>query len=239
MEKSKRIKLILGLFYLTAISLFLMYFFSKFTFEEITSYKFIQDNRDYFFDLKKNNIILLAFIFLILIISWVFAAGFGSPVALLGGFIFGKWLGTFLVALGLAVGATFLYIFGNYFLKDIIKDKFLIKYKNLELKFKKSEFNFLLIYRLVGGIPFAISNVLPCMFNVKISNFFFATLIGIFPQIFLMVSLGSGIENIIQKNESAPEIKDLLLAPDIYIPILGFIFLILITVFLKKIFYKK
>ena len=239
MEKSKRIKLILGLFYLTAISLFLMYFFSKFTFEEITSYKFIQDNRDYFFDLKKNNIILLAFIFLILIISWVFAAGFGSPVALLGGFIFGKWLGTFLVALGLAVGATFLYIFGNYFLKDIIKDKFLIKYKNLELKFKKSEFNFLLIYRLVGGIPFAISNVLPCMFNVKISNFFFATLIGIFPQIFLMVSLGSGIENIIQKNESAPEIKDLLLAPDIYIPILGFIFLILMTVFLKKIFYKK
>ena len=239
MEKSKRIKLILGLFYLTAISLFLMYFFSKFTFEEITSYKFIQDNRDYFFDLKKNNIILLAFIFLILIISWVFAAGFGSPVALLGGFIFGKWLGTFLVALGLAVGATFLYIFGNYFLKDIIKDKFLIKYKNLELKFKKSEFNFLLIYRLVGGIPFAISNVLPCMFNVKISNFFFATLIGIFPQIFLMVSLGSGIENIIQKNESAPEIKDLLLAPDIYIPILGFIFLILITVFLKKIFYKN
>ena len=123
MEKSKRIKLILGLFYLTAISLFLMYFFSKFTFEEITSYKFIQDNRDYFFDLKKNNIILLAFIFLILIISWVFAAGFGSPVALLGGFIFGKWLGTFLVALGLAIGATFLYIFGNYFLKDIIKDK--------------------------------------------------------------------------------------------------------------------
>ena len=239
MEKSKRIKLILGLFYLTAISLFLMYFFSKFTFEEITSYKFIQDNRDYFFDLKKNNIILLAFIFLILIISWVFAAGFGSPVALLGGFIFGKWLGTFLVALGLAIGATFLYIFGNYFLKDIIKDKFLIKYKNLELKFKKSEFNFLLIYRLVGGIPFAISNVLPCMFNVKISNFFFATLIGIFPQIFLMVSLGSGIENIIQKNESAPEIKDLLLAPDIYIPILGFIFLILMTVFLKKIFYKK
>ena len=239
MEKSKRIKLILGLFYLTAISLFLMYFFSKFTFEEITSYKFIQDNRDYFFDLKKNNIILLAFIFLILIILWVFAAGFGSPVALLGGFIFGKWLGTFLVALGLAIGATFLYIFGNYFLKDIIKDKFLIKYKNLELKFKKSEFNFLLIYRLVGGIPFAISNVLPCMFNVKISNFFFATLIGIFPQIFLMVSLGSGIENIIQKNESAPEIKDLLLAPDIYIPILGFIFLILITVFLKKIFYKK
>ena len=39
--------------------------------------------------------------------------------------------------------------------------------------------------------------------------------------------------------EIITEIKDLLLAPDIYIPILGFIFLILMTVFLKKIFYKK
>ena len=49
-----------------------------------------------------------------------------------------------------------LYIFANFFLKDLmIRDKFLNKFKNLELKFKKSEFLYLLIYRFVGGIPFA------------------------------------------------------------------------------------
>ncbi len=36
----------------------------------------------------------------------------------LGGFIFGKWIGTLVVVTGLSVGATFLYIFGNYFLRD-------------------------------------------------------------------------------------------------------------------------
>ena len=60
------------------------------------------------------------------------------------------------------------YIFGaNYFFKEIIKEKFLTRFKNLEVKFKKSEFIYLLIYRFIGGIPFALSNVLPCIFNVK------------------------------------------------------------------------
>ena len=64
----------------------------------------------------------------------------------------------------------------------MIKEKFLNRFKNLEIKFKKSEFIFLLVYRFVGGIPFAIANVLPCLFNVKISNFFWSTLIGIIPS---------------------------------------------------------
>ena len=79
--------------------------------------------------------------------------GFGSPVALMGGFIFGKWIGTLVVVLGLSIGATFLYIFGNYFLKQLIREKFLNKFKNLEIKFKQSEFIYLLIYRFIGGIP--------------------------------------------------------------------------------------
>ena len=41
----------------------------------------------------------------------------------------------------MSIGATFLYIFGNYFFKDLIREKFLNKFQNLEIKFKKSEFN--------------------------------------------------------------------------------------------------
>ena len=165
-------------------------------------------------------------------------AGFGSPVALLGGFIFGKWLGVIIVVLGLSFGSTFLYIFGNYFLKDFIREKFLIKYKKLEIKFKKSEFLYLLIYRFIGGIPFALANVLPCIFNVKVKNFFWATLLGIIPQIFLMASIGSGIEKVIDQNLQAPKITDLIYSPEIYIPILAFAILIILTIIARKIFYK-
>ena len=118
MEKSKKVKITLGLFYLLVVSSFLYFFLSKFTLEELTSYEFIKNNRDYFFGLKQNNLLLLSVIFIFLTIIWVLMAGFGSPVALLAGFIFGKWLGTIILVLGLSVGATILYIFGNYFLRD-------------------------------------------------------------------------------------------------------------------------
>jgi uncharacterized membrane protein YdjX (TVP38/TMEM64 family) len=239
MEKSKKVKITLGLFYLLVVSSFLYFFLSKFTLEELTSYEFIKNNRDYFFGLKQTNLFLISLIFLISSIVWFVMAGFGLPAALLAGFIFGKWLGTFILIIGMTIGATILYIIGNYFFKDIIKEKFLIKFKNLETKFKKSEFIYLLIYRFVGGIPFAISNVLPCIFNVKANNFFWATFIGITPQLFLLVSIGSGLEKIIEQNLEAPSMMDLIYTPDIYIPLIAFIGLVLISIIARKMFYKN
>ena len=240
MEKAKKIKIFIGLFYLVAICLFLYFFFSKFSLQDLTSYDFIKENRSYFFELKNSNLFLTSIIFLLLTILWVFPfLGFGSPVALLGGFIFGKWIGTLIVVLGLSIGATFLYVFGNYFLKDLIREKFLNKFKSLEIKFKKSEFTFLLIYRFIGGIPWQLSCLIPTLFNVRVKNFFFATLIGIIPQIFLAVSIGSGLEKIIDQNSEIPSITDIIFSADIYVPILAFFGLILITIILRKLFYKN
>jgi uncharacterized membrane protein YdjX (TVP38/TMEM64 family) len=239
MDKSKKVKITLGLFYLIVVSSFLYFFLSKFTLEELTSYEFIKNNRDYFHGMKQANLFLISLIFLLSTIFWVIMAGFGLPVALLAGFIFGKWLGTFILIIGMTVGATILYTLGNYFFKEVIKERFLNRFKNLEIKFKKSEFIYLLVYRFIGGIPFALSNVLPCIFNVKASNFFWATLIGITPQLFLVVSIGSGLEKIIEQNLEAPRIIDLIYSPDIYIPMLAFAALITITIIAKKIFYKS
>jgi len=240
MEKTKKIKIFIGLFYLTAVSLFLYFLFSKFTIQDFKSYDFIRENRSFFFELKNSNLFLLLIIFLLSTILWVFPfLGFGSPVAILGGFIFGKWIGTIVVILGLSIGATFLYIFGNYFLRDLIREKFLNKYQKLEMKFKKSEFIYLLIYRFIGGIPWQLSCLLPTIFNVKIKNFFFATLLGIIPQIFLAVSIGNGLEKIIDQNSKPPTITEIIFSQDIYVPILAFSGLILVTIFLRKIFYKS
>ena len=239
MEKTKKIKIFIFLFYVSAVLLFLYFIFSKFTLQEITSYDFLKNNRDYFFELRQTNLFILGLLFLIFTIIWILAAGFGSPITLLAGFIFGKWLGSILVVIGMTIGATGLYLFANYFFKEIIKEKFLNKFQNLEEKFKKSEFNFLLIYRFVGGIPFAISNILPCIFNVKTTNFFIATLIGLIPQVFIWVSLGSGLEKIIDQNEEAPNFTELITSPDIYIPIVAFVILVIVTIIIRKFFYKK
>jgi len=240
MEKTKKIKIFIGLSYLILLSVFLFLFFSKFSIQEITSYDFIKENRIFFLELKNSNLILVSIIFLIFTILWVFPfLGFGSPIALLGGFIFGKWIGTIVVILGLSFGATFLYIFGNYFLKDIIRERFSKKFENLQVKFKDSEFLYLLVYRLIGGIPWQLSCLLPTIFNVKISNFYFATLIGIIPTVFLMVSIGNGLEKVIDQNSEIPLITDIIFSPEIYIPLLAFFSLVFISIVLRKLFYKN
>ncbi len=239
MANSKKIKLFLGLFYFSLVSIFLYFLFTKFSFQEITSYDFIKNNRNYFSELKKSNLLLLGLSFILFATLWVFAAGFGTPLALFGGFIFGKWLGLLFAIIGMTFGATLLYVFANYFLKEMIRDKFLNQFKNLEQKFKKSEFIYLLIYRFVGGIPFQIQNVLPCIFNVKLSNFFWSTFFGMIPSLFLMISIGSGLEEIIDQNLEAPSVIDLLSSPSIFTPLIAFFVLIGITIFLRNLFYKK
>ena len=239
MQKTKKIKIIIGIIYLILLFIFLYLFFSKFTFEEITTYRFIQNNMEYIINIKQTNIILLSLFFMVFTIIWVFILGFGTPILLAAGFIYGKWLGTLLAVSALSMGATILYIFAGYFFKDLIIEKLLDKFKNLEIKFKKNEYIFFLIYRFVGGIPFQIQNILPVLFNVRLKNYFFGTLLGIVPQSFIIVSLGSGISKIIKTNDSMPSMIKLLSSSEIYLPILGFVFLVFLTIFLKKIFYKN
>ena len=239
MNREKKIKLFLGSAYILIVFVFLMIFFNNFSFQDFSSYELIRQNREALENIKNSNIFLSSIIFLIGTIVWVLFLGFGSPVFLVGGFIFGMWLGTLLVVFGLSIGATFLYIFANYFLKDLVEEKFSSRFSNFTEKFKKNEFVFFLIYRFVGGIPFFISNILPTIFNVKVRNFFLGSIIGMTPQLFVGASLGAGLSKILEENSEVPSILELIFSPDIYLPILGIVILVLIGLLLKKKFYEK
>ena len=239
MNKEKKIKIFFGSAYILIVSIFLWFFFSKFSFQDFSSYELIRDNRDTLEQVKNSNIFISSILFLLGTIIWVLLLGFGSPVFLVGGFIFGKWLGTLIIVFGLSIGATFLYMFANYFLKDLIEEKFSSRFNNLTEKFKENEFTFFLVYRFIGGIPFFISNILPTIFNVKIRNFFLGSVIGMTPQLFVGASLGAGLNKILEENSEAPSLLQLLLTPDIYLPIIGIITLVLIGFLLRKKFYSK
>ena len=239
MQKTKNIKIFIGTIYLILLFIFLYLFFSKFSLEEITTYKFIQANREYLANIKQTNTILISFAFLIFTIIWVLILGFASPILLAAGFIFGKWLGVLLVVSSMTIGATLLYIFGNYFFKDLIREKFLNRFKNLEKRFKKKELTYMIIYRVIGGIPFQLSNLIPCMFSVRAKNFFIGSIIGMIPQAFIFSSLGAGLENQIRKNIEPPSIIELITSFEIYAPILGFVFLLIFIFVIKNLFYKN
>ena len=110
---------------------------------------------------RQTNLILLGILF-VLFDCLGFAAGFCLPLH--------YWLDLFwemvwllFVLIGMTLGATYLY-FANFFKRND-RENFNC-FKKLEEKFRKSEFIYLLIFRFVGGVPFQIQNVLPCIFDV-------------------------------------------------------------------------
>ena len=235
MEKAKKIKIFLGIIYFLIVSIFLWFFFSNFSMDEITSYEFIRKNRDSLLGIKESNFFFIILLFIVMTVIWVLLLGFGSPVALLGGFIFDKWIGTLIVSISLTIGATCLYLFANFFLKELIEKKFEKKFSNLTQKIKKNEFLYFFIYRFVGGVPpFFVANILPILFNIKTSIYFLGSWLGMIPAIFVFTSLGSGLEKIINQNIEAPSFFALATSPEIYIPVVGFLFLIIIVFFVKR-----
>ena len=55
MEKTKKIKIFVGIFYLILVGLFLSFFFLKFSLQDILSYDFIKDNREPFIEISKEE----------------------------------------------------------------------------------------------------------------------------------------------------------------------------------------
>ena len=69
---------------------------------------------------------------------------------------------------------------------------------------------------------------------MSIKNYFLGTFLGILPQLFILASIGSGLEGVIEKNESAPSIVQLLQSQEIYLPIIGFFGLLVFILLIKK-----
>ena len=233
MIKVKKVKIIMGLVYLVILSIFIYFLFNYFDFEDISSIKVIHSNQDQLNILKENNLILLISIFFLMTVLWVFLLGFGSPVALIGGFIFGKWIGTIIVTMSLSIGALCLYIFAKFFLYDFLKEKLFVKFKKLDLMFQKKQLLIMIIFRFVGIVPFFLANLLPVIFNINAKNYLLGTIIGIMPAIFIMVSLGSGINEAIYSFEEFPSLLSLISLPEIYIPVVGFFILLILSILLK------
>jgi len=213
--------------------------FSIFDLKDLTDINFFKNNQQLLSNFKSENIFLLLILFSIFSIVWIILLGFGTPILLFAGFIFGKWLGTLVSVLSFTIGATLLYLLANFFFKDLIKKKLSKRIEKFINLFNKNDFLYFMLFRFTGGgMPFALQNVLPVIFSMKIKNYFFATLLGIIPSVFLVASLGAGVGNFINKSNSISWIG-LIKDPEIYFPILIFILLLILASLINKFLFNK
>ncbi len=237
---TKNIKIALGLIYILCLSLILYGFFIFVDVTQLNNYGYIRDKTQFLIEIRDQNLVWFTTLFFLFLILWILLLGFATPMALVAGFLFGKIYGTLISVFGFTIGCTLLYIFANQYFKSLILEKLSKRISKFKEIFNKNEFFYFMIFRFAGGggTPFAIQNLLPVLFNMKIKNYFFSTLIGLFPMVFILCAIGSGIEKIIESNID-PSFLTMIQNKEIYFPILGFFIILFLSFLLRKIYFKK
>ena len=236
MTQLSKLKIILGIIYLLIVTFITFLFF----YYEIYSYvnaDFIKNNRQDIFKYLDRHIFFNSFLFLIFCIIWFFLLGFGFPLIIVAGFAFGSILGSMLLLLGFAFGSLSLYVFANYYFRDLVFKYFSNKYKNLNIHFKNNDFAYLLFLRLVPGLPSQAISLIPILFNMNLKNYFFASLIGAAPSIIILVSLVSGISSKVEKGTNFD--INLLSDPQISLPLAALAIMVLVINYIKKNFFRS
>ena len=237
--KSSNSKIYLGGIYLMVLCIAIYFLFSTFDIKDLTSYEFIRENRELILKYKDNNIFFLTIVFFIItVLLNVLLCPILLPTLVIG-FIFGKWLGTLILIFGSTFGSVLLYLLAKTFFSELIEKKFTAKFSKFIKFFNKNETIYFMFFRFMGGggTPFPIQNILPVIFNMSVKNYIAATFLGIIPITFVTVALGSGIENVIDQNAEL-NFLSVFLSPEIYLPIIGFFILLIISFFIKIFFFK-
>ena len=235
----KNLKIFLGVSYLILLFLFLYFIFTVIEInrlDDFTYYKELQSDLDTFIS---TNVLINILYFFIFAVIWVALLGFGSPILIISGILFGQIIGTIVSVFSISIGALILYSIGNFFFRDIVKVILEKKFEKYVQLFQKNEFFYFFIYRFVGGlgVPFGLQNLIPILFGMKKLNYFLASILGFIPGFFIINTIGAGLNSYISQAENFSMI-DLILTPEIYIPILMFSVLMLFSIVLKKKFFN-
>ena len=238
--KLLNIKWVIGSIYLLLLIAGITFFLSKYNISDFFSYEFIRLNKNVILEYRRENFLILTILFFTFSIVWVLMLGFAMPLLIFSGFVFGKWWGILIVLTSTSIGATLLYFLAGLFFRDIIQEKFAPKFSKLKKFFNKNELVYFMFFRFIGGggTPYAVQNTLPILFNMSMKNYIIATFLGSMPSMFVTVSIGSGIESIIDQNAKLSAIN-VIFSPEIYIPIVCFFILLLIGFVIKKLYFKE
>ena len=83
---------------------------------------------------------------------------------------------------------------------------------------------------------FFLQNLLPILFGMKKRNYFFSSCFGFIPSFFIMNTIGAGL-NIYVKQANNFNMINLIFTKEIYLPILMFVVLMILSLLIKKRFF--
>lgn len=135
---------------------------------------------------------------IVFMLLWVASAVFllpGAALGIVGGILFGPWLGTFYTALGATIGAVAAFLAGKYVARDMVKG---MMEKNPKLRkidegVKKEGWRFVMLTRLVPVFPYNVQNYVYSLTAIKLPLYALTTFVFMLPGVFAFSFAGGAV----------------------------------------------
>ncbi|MGI9319534.1 MAG: TVP38/TMEM64 family protein, partial [bacterium] len=109
-------------------------------------------------------------------------------LTLVGGAIFGFYIGSLVVVVSATIGATIAFLLARYLFDDLVKQKMGDRLSKIRENFRKEGALYLFSMRLVPVFPFFAINLLMGLTSIKTSTYAIASLIGMAPGTMVFVN---------------------------------------------------
>ncbi|MEL6977315.1 MAG: TVP38/TMEM64 family protein [Pseudomonadota bacterium] len=201
-------------------------------FGDALSFDTLRDNREQLLAWRDANVVLVAGVF-VAIYAAVVALSIPGAIwmTLLGGFLFGTWLGAPLIVLAATLGATAVFLIARTSLGAALREKAGPWLKKLEAGFQENAWSYMLILRLVPAFPFFVVNLAPALLGARLWTFVWTTALGIVPGTVVFTSVGAGLGEVIDQG-GEPNLG-VIFEPHVLGPLLGLAALSALPVLVK------
>jgi uncharacterized membrane protein YdjX (TVP38/TMEM64 family) len=172
----------------------------------------------------------LALVVFVLVYALATASTVPGPVflTLLGGLMFGPWIGALAQATGATIGAVVIYHVYRTALGRWLRARFKAQaglMDRITQGIDQNAFVYLLTLRLIPSVPFVLVNMAAGMVAAPLRPYVAATFLGLLPSTLIYTWIGAGLGDLLEAGEQ-PDIGDL--ASAFFWPLMGVAFLSLL-----------
>lgn len=123
---------------------------------------------------------------------------FSPFLVILGGMVFGLWVGTVYKVITTSIGSLLALLIVRYVFKDFARRQ-VKKHPKAEKvlgSFKKHPNSYLLFLRFEPGMPLWVANIVCGLTDIGLWRFFLLTLVGVTPDTFVFANVGANIARV-------------------------------------------
>ena len=120
----------------------------------------------------------------------------GTVFSLAFGLLFGRWVATVLLVTAGTLGATLLFLAARHLFARPLRQHLGALGDRVNEGFSRDAFHWLLFLRLTPIFPYFLVNLAPALTDIRVRTYVAATLLGIFPGMFILANVGQTLGRI-------------------------------------------